>query len=267
MTIKNDLIGLAISTYSNEKTDAKRLDIINKSLQSLEEYIKTSNLNLYIVVVVDGPIPSSHTKIIFEKKFNIYLRKRNGGVAKTKNTCIKILLEKEVDIGILCDDDVIYKPNCIEKYVETMIKCNLHHMSFCQMPELVHPKNEWSKMGYIQTQINNINIMKHGGGGVGCLLTFTKELIDKIGYFKILSGKYGYEHINFTHRCIYHNMIPFVSDIMNSLDYIDHIGFEPVGYNKFKKIHSIDEEYRVQENNKNKYEWKNDLNTLIDCIE
>ena len=29
--------------------------------------------------------------------------------------------------------------------------------------------------------------MKHGGGGVGCWLSFTPELIKKIGYFKVMN--------------------------------------------------------------------------------
>ena len=82
-----------------------------------------------------------------------------------------------------------------------------------------------------------------------------------------MKGKYGYEHINFTHRCIFHKMIPFASDIINPLKYMDHIGFEPVGYNKFKKNHSISEDYRKLENIKNKYDWKKDLDKYIDLLE
>ena len=74
--------------------------------------------------------------------------------------------------------------------------------------------------------------------------------------FKILSGKYGYEHINFTHRCIYHKMIPFALDIINPFQYMDHIGFEPIGYNQFKKSHSISENYRKSENSKNRQEFR-----------
>ena len=54
-----------------------------------------------------------------------------------------------------------------------------------------------------------------------------------------MKGKYGYEHINFTHRAVYHGLI--LIDIMNSYKYIDHIGFKPISYNKFDKSHSIDD--------------------------
>mgnify|MGYP004311841375 CR=1 FL=1 len=51
-----------------------------------------------------------------------------------------------------------------------------------------------------------------------------------------------YEHINFTYRCIYHKMIPYAIDIKNPFKYIDHIGFEPVGYNKFVLCLSVNGE-------------------------
>ena len=48
---------------------------------------------------------------------------------------------------------------------------------------------------------------------------------------------------------------------------MDHIGFEPVGYNKFNKSHSISEEVRVSENKKNRNEWKKNLDKYVNLIE
>ena len=260
-------IGIAISTFTEEKTDNKRYDIIDKSLSSLSDIIKLTNLNIYIVIVVDGQIPEKHKNILNKYNFNIYNRPNNGGVARTKNTSIKLLLEKNIDIGFLADDDVLYKKGCLEEYCSTIINGNIHHIGYCQMHPLVHPKNEWIKRGYIEINYNGQKVMKHKGRGVGCWLSFTPELIKKIGYFKVMKGKYGYEHINFTYRCIKQKIIPHALDIIDPIKYIDHIGFEPVSYNKFNKSHSISEEYRKKENNKNKNEWKKDLNKYIDCIE
>ena len=109
--------------------------------------------------------------------------------------------------------------------------------------------------------------MRHRGMGVGCWLSFTPELIKKIGYFKVMKGKYGYEHINFTYRCIHHNIIPYAMDIPNPSKYMDHIGFEPIEDKLFKKSHSISEEYRISENNKNKEEWKLGFDEYLECIE
>ena len=260
-------VGIAISSFTEEKTDNNRFALIDKSLSSLENIIKNTNINIYVVIVVDGHIPIKHTKIITKYSFDIHIRCNNGGVARTKNTSIRLLLEKNIDIGFLADDDVLYKNGCLEEYCSTILNGQIHHIGYCQMHPLVHPKNEWEKMGYIETEYNEQKIIKHQGGGVGCWLSFTPELIKKIGYFKVMKGKYGYEHINFTHRCIIQKMIPFAMDIIDPIRVIDHIGFEPVGYNKFNKSNSISEEYRKAENNKNKKEWNKDLDKYVECIE
>jgi hypothetical protein len=278
ISFKNNLIGIAVSTYTQTGTDDSRYQIINRSLKSLQKFINNSNIRFnshqvkykyYVVIVVDGSIPDKHQQLLdqYSTTFNIHYKKINGGVARAKNTSIKLLMEKNVDIGFLMDDDVEYKLDCLDKYIEVIIKCQLHHMSYTQMNPIVHPKEMWESMGYIETTINDFRIMKHQGRGVGCLLSFTPELINKIGYFKVMEGKYGYEHINFTYRALNQNMIPFVSDIVDVEKYIDHIGFEAVGLNKFKKSHSIGEQYRKTENNKNKFEWQKCLDKYEACIE
>ena len=260
-------IGIAISTFTEENTESKRYEIIEKSLNSLREVLDKTSIQTYIVIVVDGQVPEKHNELLKKYDFNIYHRPENGGVAKAKNTSIRLLLEQNIDIGFLADDDVLYKNNCLEEYCNCILKGKIHHIGFCQMHQLVHPKNEWEKMGYIKTQINGQVVMKHGGNGVGCWLSFTPELIKKIGYFKVMPGKYGYEHINFTKRCIHHKIIPFGCDIIDPFTYLDHIGFEPDSYNKFNKTHSISEQYRKSENAKNKDLFMKNLDEYINLIE
>ena len=38
------------------------------------------------------------------------------------------------------DDDVEYKCNWLEEYTSAIKNGIIHHMSYCQMPEIVHPK-------------------------------------------------------------------------------------------------------------------------------
>ena len=260
-------IGIAISTYSTKNTEQKRFDIIRKSLKSLQDNIKDIDLNIYIVIVVDGEVPKKHKQLLNEFKFKIHFKKENGGVAKAKNTSIRLLLEQNIDIGFLADDDVLYKKNFMHKYLDIILKAKIHHIGYIQMHPIVHPKEEWEKFGYVKSNINNVEVMKHNGSGVGCWLSFTPELIKKIGYFKVMEGKYGYEHINFTHRCVHQKIIPHACDIIDSLDYMDHIGFEPVGYNQYNKNHSIEESLRKSENNKNKKIWNKNLDEYIPLIE
>ena len=271
MSFKKDLkyvkIGIAVSTYTEAGTKSERYDIIQRSLTSLTEIIKHTKINTYVVLVVDGPVPDKHMNILNKFDFVIHKKRENGGVARAKNTSIRLLLEQDIDIGFLADDDVLYKEGCLEKYINTTLRGKIHHMGFCQMSPIVHPPHEWKRMGYYKTKVNDIEVMHHGGGGVGCWLSFTPELIRKIGYFLVMPGKYGYEHINFTHRAIHHKMIPHACDIIDPLVVMDHIGFEPIGYNKFRKSHSITETTRVTENNKNKHAWRKNLHLYVPLIE
>ena len=108
-------IGIAVSTFTEEKTNKKRYKIIEKSLDSLSKISKETKLNVYIVIVVDGEVPEKHNKILSKYDFNIFRRPKNGGVARTKNTSIKLLLDQKIDIGFLADDDVLYKSGCLEE--------------------------------------------------------------------------------------------------------------------------------------------------------
>jgi len=260
-------VGIAISTYTNEKTDKDRYKIIDKSLASLKKIIHNNPLKIYVVIVVDGKVPDIHMNILKKYKFDIYNRKENGGVARTKNTSIRLLLEKNVDVGYLADDDVEYKEKCIQEYTKTIVRAKIHHIGYCQLLPIVIPKKLWKEKGYIVKKFNNVSVLQHKGRGVGCWLSFTPELIKKIGYFRVMEGKYGYEHINFTYRCLNQKMIPYCIDIVDSNNYLDHIGFEPIKRNLFKKNHSIDEKYRKQENKKNKNVWDKDLHKYYPCIE
>ena len=102
-------IGIAISTYTEENTDKDRYVIIDKSLNSLQQILNKCNLNVYVIIVVDGEVPLIHNQILEKFNFNIYRRKENGGVARTKNTSIRLLLEQKIDIGYLADDDLLYR--------------------------------------------------------------------------------------------------------------------------------------------------------------
>lgn len=260
-------IGIAISTFSNQKTSKNRLNIISQSLSSLEKNLKLQDFDIYVVIVVDGKVPKEHMDILNKYSFDIHVKKNNGGVARVKNTSIRILLEHNIDIGFLADDDVLYKKDFLKPYINSITQGNISHMGYCQVPEKVHPKNEWESMGYIKTQYNGVEVMKHGGKSVGCWLSFTPELINKIGYFKVMEGKYGYEHINFTLRCIEQNVIPHAMDILDPENYLTHIGFLPYGHHKFLKSHSLEENVRIEENNKNKIEYLKDLDKFYECIE
>jgi hypothetical protein len=54
----------------------------------------------------------------------------------------------------------------------------------------------------------------------GLLLSFTPEVLNKVGGFKVLPARWGYEHINWTRRIVKAELAPFTADICNSNQYV-----------------------------------------------
>ncbi len=262
--ITNTKIGIAISTFTGENTEPKRYEIIKQSLTSLSQILKNTNLNIYVIVVIDGNIPKKHEDILNNFNFNIYKRKLNGGVARTKNTCIRLLLEQDIDIGYLADDDILYKTNCFDIYTNFIIKTECHHLTACYPHKIVHPN--WNKLNYKLKTYKGELIRIHNGS-MGYFLSFTPYLISKVGYFKIFPGKFGSEHKNFSKRVKNMGIMDFLFDIDNSNDYIEHIGFWPIAENLYGKCHSISKENVTKSSIKNKSYINTDLNKKIPLIE
>ena len=257
-------IGIAISTYTDEGTEPKRYEIIERSLNSLRDTLKDTIVNTYVVIVVDGPIPEKHNILLKNYDFPIYYRPKNGGVARTKNTCIRLLLEKDIDIGFLADDDLLYKSNGIDTYTRFICKTRCPHLIACYPHKIVHP--DWKAMNYIADIYKGEKIRRHGGG-VGYFLSFTPELIKQIGYFRILPGKFGSEHINFSKRVKHMGIMDFYFDIDESVNYVEHIGFWPIAENNYGKCHSISNNNVKLSSKKNKAYVNLDLDKYIPCIE
>jgi len=180
--------GLAITTYFREDTDRERLFIFLRSMEGL----LISDYPGSIYLVDDGSTYTEHIRSmrIINKGGKVKIVTRpHGGIARAKNTCIKLLLEDGVAVGVLADDAVLYKdPRWYQVYSEAVSATGIDHLSFYhnnKLCELVY-YNE-----YPLRKTPDVN---------GCFFTFTKRLIDKIGYMKVLPNDYGHEHSNFSFR-------------------------------------------------------------------
>jgi glycosyltransferase involved in cell wall biosynthesis len=199
--------GIAISTYFPKKYRTARLGIFLQSIRSL----LASNYRGKIFLVDDGSGTSDHLDIIrgedAEKRISIIEKHENSGIARTKNTSIKALIDSGCRIGFLADDDMSYSPGWEDLYIRSMEKSKIPHFSFF--------------MG------EGAEVVMHQGHRVkktpllcGSFLTFTKELIDELGYFKILPYKYGHEHTNFTMRAVTWGKVPFYCDVEGSENFL-----------------------------------------------
>jgi glycosyltransferase involved in cell wall biosynthesis len=175
--------GLAISTYFCEGTPKDRLSIFKRSMESL----LATGYPGKIYLVDDGSTRTEHLEGI-DKRVTV-IRKEHGGIARTKNTCIRLLLEDGVDVGFLADDDVFYLDFAWHiAYSDAVRDTGMDHLSFYHNNK---PCDLVYYNGYPLRRTPDVN---------GCFFTFTGRLIERIGYIKVLPCDYGHEHSNFSFR-------------------------------------------------------------------
>lgn len=193
---KNPKIGIGITTH-NRHENARRC-LTNILLCTPEAH--------RIVVVDDASdIPFENADFRF---------RHNVGIAKAKNKCIEML--DDCDYIFLFDDDCWpEKVGWWRPYVES----GVHHMSFTfsQLHDGRPNRNDFLK---------NEGEISYYKNPCGCMLFMTKELVEKIGGFDIGFGQYGNEHVDFSVRAYFADMIahPFMDIayslmLFHSLDY------------------------------------------------
>jgi len=239
-------LGVSITTYSDKHTTPQRYAIIKNCLKSLAANTPKS---VTVHIVSDG-ITERHRNILKEfPQFKHIERSYNGGVAKAKNTSIKELLESGVDIGFLADDDMVFLDSSVfHQYARAIEITGIPHFSLFQ-----------ESRDIIKTHKNIA--LRCTPYIMGCFLTFTKELIEDIGYFRILPYKYGHEHSNFSLRCGLKGYIPFFCDIINSRSLVCT---DTRGRDEYNSLSGKIDMPRMKENERLSHQ---DLDRYEPCIE
>ena len=207
--LKTKRLGLAITTYSDETTSDIRLDIIRESFESLRKFQD----GIKVIIVANDSLLPQHRAMLneFASNFEIRYRKKEGGISAAKNTCIKSLIQANVDIGFLADDDMIYKEGWFRIYASNIITTGVDHLAFWPR-EITATQHDYL--------MKNTRFMYPHAGYAGCFVTFTPRLIEKIGYFRIFPYKYGSEHVDFSKRSIVHSGTTEVCDAYYSNLYL-----------------------------------------------
>uniref|UniRef100_A0A6C0ACQ7 UDP-glucose/GDP-mannose dehydrogenase dimerisation domain-containing protein n=1 Tax=viral metagenome TaxID=1070528 RepID=A0A6C0ACQ7_9ZZZZ len=150
-----------------------------------------------------------------ENIINLLIVKNNLGYIYHQSNFILYISNKiDFDYGFILNDDILLNKDWDNKYFEASQKTNIKHMC-CNLntkdtQDLVYENYNFKTNG---------NVLKSNG----ILLTFTPEIIKKVGYFDEESFKVrGQSHLDFSLRCCragFNNKEQFL-DIQNSNDYI-----------------------------------------------
>jgi GT2 family glycosyltransferase len=175
----------------------------------------------YLVVVNDG----DDIEYKKDNQFYHYIKTSGGeGVGKAKNKAFKHLLGKECDYIILVEDDMLFKGNIFEQYINAYKKTGIEHFMFGYHG----PANKGmvSKGKPLPRKI----IDYHGGlqialneHCVGAVCFYTRNCLEKVGLFDE-SFTNAFEHVDHSFNLAKQGFTTpywWWPDIANSLDYVE----------------------------------------------
>lgn len=192
-----------ITTYLE---DIRRLDIIKKSFESLFD-----TYWIWDIIVVDDCSPIKNWINWLKRQWvKIIERQNNWWYAKAKNTLLKYFMDNWQDIWFLADDDNLYVSWRYEQYTEAIKYTWYQHRNL----RLSYLTLDNSQQPY--WEIREVNWYKYRESPLvnWCFNSFTRETIDKIGYFNEMPYKNWHEHSFFTQRAIANWFAPWYIDVL-----------------------------------------------------
>jgi len=199
---------MSVSTYLGVGMH-DRCKVIKKSITSLVE----SGYPGTIHIIDDGSLMKDHLDFfasLNDDRIKVYVQEQNTGLSRVKNRGIQQILEDGSDFGFLADDDVYYEKGWWNMYLEAYEKTGIPHFC-CTTPNT----------GHVEV-VNGFSI-KNVGVHQGAVITFSKKMIEEMGYYKVLPCKLGHEHTQWTNKVVYRKIAPFIADTVNSSDFLRSI--------------------------------------------
>lgn len=203
---------MAILTYVPEGCGAS----VSSRLRTMVSSVWETDSPYLIVVVDDHSTDLSHREYLdfLEKTKGTRVVRRgcHGGIARAKNTCLRLLSECKFDVAFIAEDDLCFSPGWKTEYCDAHVKTGIEHFSWSWDDD---PGNMWRSV----RRINGFNVCETSRVN-GSLLSLTPKVIEKVGGFKVMPAPWGHEHTNWTKRIRAVGLTPFFSDIVGSNDYV-----------------------------------------------
>ena len=199
---------LVLLTY----VDSQRPIAVQQRLPDAIASLEQTRYRGPVMIVDDGSNCEKHMRFLdhleASGRYEVIRRPVNGGISRAKNTCLRLLAESGAEVGFLAEDDILFHEGWDEAYVTSMQRSGIQHFSW-----------------YVQDPSDQIvacngALVSASSGLLGLLLTMTREVLARVGGFKIFPHRYGYEHIQWTYRNVLAGLAPFPCDIAESHRYI-----------------------------------------------
>ncbi len=190
-------------------------DEVRKRLPAALDSLRHTGFPGPVSIIDDGSTDPAHLAFLefTASKANVIRRPRRGGIARAKNTALRVLQGSDVDIGFLAEDDIEFSPGWWEAYIEAHVATRIHHFSWAWDED---PSGEMQKT---ERMINNFPVVETSRVN-GVFLTFTPKVLQIVGGFKILPALWGHEHTQWSRRMVQANLAPFFADLPHSDRYL-----------------------------------------------
>lgn len=211
--LNKKLFILGITTFNRSNYLNDTLDTL---LRNLSENID------YILIISDGNSKDDTIDLIKSKKLNvnvslIIISNSLHFIYRQSNSILQYSLNFNFDFGFLMNDDLIFlNDNWDVLYYNAYNESNYDHLVYFD-------KNEKKVDHEIIHNKFNLCSFSTGKNCQGALFTFTKRLINSVGYFDESNFKIrGHSHIDYTLRCCRTglNNIDTLYDLKDSNKYI-----------------------------------------------
>lgn len=143
----------------------------------------------------------------------VFLGARNLGVAGNSNRAIKWFMdETDCDHLLLCNDDLHVTGDFAAVYAKAHKDLGVGLFCFCDFDQ---PGYKWVTQAWRGYQVKMLPRL------TGIMMSFTRDVVNTIGYFDTEFQKFGNEHCDYTYRARFGGFVKLQGQDVNGLD-IEH---------------------------------------------
>lgn len=186
-------VGLAVTSFIKNPA-------LRALLQSAVDYLPH-----YEVVIADDSGDNTALEVYEEFKDKLvlnYIGGPNKGIAGNKNRCIYYILEKsDWQAALLCDDDIEFtSPRVVDEFLKAYELDGEAHINSYLGDQAFAGKG----VGIFGTfpVLAETDCLYKANGSAGICSFYTRQILEKVGYYQKFPYRYGYEHSEHSARAL-----------------------------------------------------------------
>ena len=140
----------------------------------------------------------------------VFMGERNLGVAGNSNRALRLFEQSDCDHLCLCNDDLLVNGDFVNFYAKAHADLGVDFFAFCDFTH--HESYKWATYKVRGYGVKFLPRM------TGIMLSMTRKVLDRVGYFDAQFGQFGEEHCDYNHRARMAGCIRLDGQDMHCLD-------------------------------------------------